>query len=113
MVAIDLEFNSLEKLQSAVGGWVQAIDLSDTMSMWCNEEGKMLKQPHNPYAQYFWDKVYGAHTDYIVGDIVLTGGTDSNGETQGLTESQVETLEWLAFKVRELVEPNITVSVGE
>jgi hypothetical protein len=110
---LDLTTNSLGQLQEAVGGLVQALDLTEVVTMWCNEEGKMLNQPHNPYAQYFFDKVYGAHKDYIVGDIVLTGGTDSNGETQGLTESQVETLEWLAFKVRELVEPNISVFVGE
>jgi hypothetical protein len=110
---LDLTTNSLTQLQEAVGGLVQALDLTEVVTMWCNEEGKMLKQPHNPYAQYFWDKVYGAHTDYIVGDIVLTGGTDSNGETEGLTDSQVETFEWLASKVREWVEPNIKVFVGE
>jgi hypothetical protein len=110
---LDLTTNSLAQLQEAVGGLVQALDLTEVLTMWCNEEGKMYGQPHNPYAQYFWDKVYGQHTDYMVGDIVLTGGTDSNGETLGLTESQTETLEWLAFKVRDWVEPSIKVFVGE
>jgi len=110
---LDLTTNSLAQLQEAVGGLVQALDLTEVLTMWCNEEGKMYGQAHNPYAQYFWDKVYGQHTDYMVGDIVLTGGTDSNGETLGLTESQTETLEWLAFKVRDWVEPSIKVFVGE
>ena len=34
MIVIDLESESLLKLQRAVSGWVQAIDLSETMSMW-------------------------------------------------------------------------------
>lgn len=86
---IDLNEGSLEKLQKAVGGYVQAIDLSDTMSMWCNEEGKMMSLPHNPFGQAFWEKVYG-RTDYIVGDIVLTGGTDKDGETMGLNDEQMK-----------------------
>jgi hypothetical protein len=81
--------NSLVTLQDAVGGLVQAIDLTEKMTMWCNEEGKMMNLPHNPYAQYFWDKTFGPETDYIVGDIVLTGGTDRFGNTLGLTDQQI------------------------
>ena len=38
---IDLNEGSLEKLQKAVGGYVQAIDLCEGLTMWCNEEGKL------------------------------------------------------------------------
>lgn len=105
---IDLTDKSLEKLQEAVGGWVQAIDLSDTMSMWCNEEGKMMSLPHNPFGQAFWEKVYG-RTDYIVGDIVLTGGTDKHGETIGLTDEQMKEISIVVASVNDFISPRITV----
>jgi hypothetical protein len=106
---LDLSSDSLQTLQTAVGGWVQAIDLASDLSMWCNEEGKLNSLPHNPYAQFMWDKVFGAHTDYLVGDIVLTGGTDSEGETIGLTQEQVDIIKSVTAKVQKFVEPSITL----
>lgn len=90
VIELDLSSDSLETLQKAVGGWVQAVDLDSDLSLWCNEEGKMNGLPHNTIAQSFWDKAFGEHTDYIVGDIVLTGGTDSEGDLIGLTHEQIE-----------------------
>lgn len=87
---ISNEKTALATLQSAVGGWVQALDLSDTISLWVNEEGKMDGLPHNPYAQVFWDEAFGAGTDFIVGDIVLTGTPDSEGYTKGLDSNTAE-----------------------
>lgn len=106
---LDLSSDSLQTLQTAVGGWVQAIDLASDLSMWCNEEGKLNSLPHNPYAQFMWDEVFGAHTDYLVGDIVLTGGTDSEGETIGLTQEQVDIIKAVTAKVQKFVEPSIIV----
>ena len=88
-LVFELKSDSLEQLQHAVGGYIQAIDLSDELTLWCNEEGKMMNLPHNRRAQELWDKVFGAGTDYIVGDIVLTGGANEDGETLGLTDAQL------------------------
>lgn len=89
---LDLTNDALKPLQKAVGGCVEAINLANDMTIWCNEEGKLNGLPHNPYAQYLWDAAFGQHTDYIVGDIVLTGGVDEDGETIGLDEWQVEVI---------------------
>lgn len=89
---VDFAENSLKVLQTAVGGWVQAIDLNPRVTMWVNEEGKMNGLPYNIYGTKLWELRYGQGSDVIVGDIVFTGGTDHEGETRGLTESQVETL---------------------
>ena len=113
VIELDLSLDSLQTLQTAVDGWVQAVDLTDRLTMWCNEEGKMINLPHNPFAQYFWDKKFGAHTDYIVGDIVFTGGTDDEGETLGLTAEQIEWVMFFVAKVRQLIEPQIVVIGGE
>jgi hypothetical protein len=90
------EDTALATLQGAVGGWVQALDLSDTVSLWVNEEGKMDGLEHNPYAQVFWDEAFGAGTDFIVGNVVLTGTPDSEGYTQGLDERTAQ-------RIRELL----------
>lgn len=111
VVELDISADSLEYLQTAVGGWVQAIDIATDMTMWCNEEGKLIGLPHNPYAQFMWDKAFGAHTDYIVGDIVLTGGTDEEGATLGLSDEQTVIVRNIVKKVSEFVEPFIKVTV--
>lgn len=92
VTCFDMSTNSLELLQKAVGGYVQAIDLDDTLTLWCNEEGKMMNLPHNEKAQILWDNVFGSGTDYIVGDVVLTGGADDEGEIIGLTDEQINNL---------------------
>lgn len=109
VTTLDISTEPLATLQQGVGGLVQAVDLSQRLTMWLNEEGKVLGQEHNPYGQFFWDKLYGAHTDYIVGDIVISGGTDGNGDTLGLTEQQVEWVTYFVNRVREVVEPSIRV----
>jgi len=107
ILEIDLEPNSLQALQFAVNGLVQAIDIND-FTMWLNEEGKMMSLPHNPFGQALWQFQYG-NTDYIVGDVVITGGTNAKGETLGLTRSQVQRLRTFAQVVRNYVEPRIEV----
>lgn len=82
----DISENTLSKMQEAVGGWVQAIDLSPTLTMWCNEEGKLQNLARNFTAQVLWDARFGSGTDLIVGDVVFTGGTDDEGATLGLDE---------------------------
>jgi hypothetical protein len=84
--------DELSVLQGAVEGWVQAIDLSSILSLWVNEEGKMIRLEHNPLAQIFWDMAFGQETDYIVGTVVLTGTPDADGETQGLSDEHVQEL---------------------
>jgi hypothetical protein len=95
---VDLEApeGSLKVLQNAVGGWVQALDLTERLTMWCDEEGKVTGKPVNILAtRMFWN-AFGVNDDIIVGDIILTGGTDEEGATLGLTEEQVKIYEFLA-----------------
>ena len=91
--------DELAALQGIVGGWVQCIDLEPTISMWLNDEGKLIGLPHNPVAQELWDRRFGPGTDMIVGNVVITGGTDENGDTVGLHE---DTCRWLLHSLREV-----------
>ena len=81
---IDIESDSLTALQSGVGGYVQAIDISPRLTMWLNEEGKIEGLPHNIVAQVIFDNRFGPGLDKIVGNAVFTGGTDDEGDTLGL-----------------------------
>lgn len=83
--------NSLEQLQGAVGGLVQAVDFTDHLTIWVNEEGKLYGLPINPMATFLWEKYFGL-TDFICGDVIFTGGTDEEGETLGLDEETAKEL---------------------
>jgi hypothetical protein len=94
MSVIDIAGDELTTLQSKVGGWVQAIDITSSLTMWANEEGKLVGLPVNGFATELWESRFGA-TDIIVGDIVLTGVADDEGETLGLSDTQVESIKAL------------------
>ena len=79
---------SYKTLSSAVGGYIQSIDFDDTITLWCNENGKLDDLPQNPVATAFWVEKFGL-TDYVVGDVIFTGGTDDEGQTLGLSDEQV------------------------
>jgi hypothetical protein len=97
---IDLEEHDvLKKLQSAVGGWVQSVDLRDDLTLWCNEEGKLIGLPTNLIGTHLYEKSFGM-TDVIKGNIVFTGGTDDEGETLSLPRPWQLQLQELADKLR-------------
>ena len=83
--------SQLSILQNAVGGYIEAVDLEDNLTMWVNEEGKLNGLPINAMATMLWEKHFG-FTDVIVGDVIFTGGTGSEGETLGLDEETANTL---------------------
>lgn len=69
--------SSLEQLQQRVGGWIEAAPVFDRrLTMYCNEEGKILGLPINRLATILLQP--DAH-DVIAGDVVLVGGADAEG----------------------------------
>ena len=97
---LDIEEDSLKKLQGAVGGWVQAVDLRDDLTLWCNEEGKLVEgMMPNVIGTHLYEKNFGV-LDVIMGDIVFTGGTDDEGDNLSLPRPWQLQLEELAEKLR-------------
>ena len=89
---------SYDLLQQKVGGWFQVVALEQREAdLWLNEEGKLNNLPRNPIATSLFRSEYGDY-DFIVGDVVITGGVDDNGDTLGLTDEQVQ--EFLAYQPR-------------
>jgi hypothetical protein len=97
---LDLEADSLMQLQEAVGGLVQAVDLHDDLTLWCNEEGKLINgMLANVIGTHLYEKNFGM-TDIIMGDIVFTGGTDDEGDNLALPTAWLVQLQELAGKLR-------------
>jgi hypothetical protein len=106
---LDLDTDTLEKLQGAVGGLIQAVDLHDDLTLWCNEEGKLINgmQP-NVIGTHLYEKSFSV-TDIIMGDVVFTGGTDDEGENLGLPFAWQLQLQELADKLRSAYEGEVHV----
>lgn len=85
----------LSQLQTAVGGYVQAVYPNRNTTLWCNEDGKFLALPVNRGATVLWHELQPAATDTLHGVVVVTGGADGEGDTLAVdpeTESIIGTL---------------------
>lgn len=92
---VDLGEDSYSVLSDAVGGYIECVELNPGLSLWVNEEGKLIGLPTNQVATRIWDTVFGFNTDIIKGDVILTGGADSEGNTLGLSDEMVALVEKL------------------
>ncbi len=64
---IEIE-NTLEALQDAVGGWIEAIYLDNNAVLICDEEGKLKGLPSN----------FVTSSDIIVGDVLFVSVADED-----------------------------------
>lgn len=90
---VDFEkHNAYDVLSDAVGGLIEHVDLpGSSVSMYVNEEGKLKRMSFNQIATDLWEISWGM-TDMIVGDVILTGGSDDDGEELGLSDELVSQL---------------------
>lgn len=66
------EIFTLEELQGFVGGFIEAVPLSDGTVMWLNEEGKLNGLPVNVKADGIAHRMSGiALWDRVVGDVLI------------------------------------------
>ena len=81
---------SYELLREAVGGLIDVVELRGKgVDMWVNDEGLILGLEQNPYGTALYDEEFGTPQP-IVGNIIITGACDEEGETLGLTDEQVD-----------------------
>jgi hypothetical protein len=79
--------HSLENLQKAVGGYIEAVRITDSIVMWVNEEGKLNDLAPNFNLNGVGDMLL----DVVVGDVVITG-CNGEGDTLSLSYDNVEEL---------------------
>lgn len=90
--------SELETLQFAVQGWVQAVSLAqdwEGLVLWVNEEHKLVEgMSYNYLASEVWLESFRGYllgaNDFILGNAVITGEADENGETLSLSIEQAE-----------------------
>jgi len=78
----------LDALQLLVGGWIEYVP-TDALTVYCNEEGKIIPLPPN----YRATNAFGSELqpgDILAGDVVVLGELDDEGDTTGLTDEQAE-----------------------
>lgn len=80
---------SYDTLYEGVNGLVELVSLNRDVDMWVNEEGKVNGLEPNLLATLIWNKVF-PNPDVIMGNVVITGGVDEEGNTLGLSEESIQ-----------------------
>lgn len=92
--AVEFEFGkSYELLSNAVGGMIECVGLKDA-DLWCNENGIAEGLELNMIASAIYSEAFNA-SNPILGNVIITGSVDDEGETLGLTDEQVAY--WLGY----------------
>ena len=81
-------------LSDAVGGMIECVGIDENTDMWVNENGIAEGLPLNLHGSAIYSETWKAGNP-ILGNVIITGGTDEEGYTLGLTDEQVE--KWLAY----------------
>lgn len=92
LIDLQADSNELLTLQSAVGGLIEVATLQSGYTMFMNEEGKIHELPVNIKATEIWLANFPNFPDVIMGDVVLAGGTDEEGEQLGLDPEYANSL---------------------
>ena len=100
----------LDYLQSRVGGHIEALRIPGTgINLYLNEEGKLLGLAVNERADAIaWRTRAVSFSGVIVGDVVVVGPVDEQGNDTGLSEEQVAWLkkELSVDEIMELLRPD-------
>jgi hypothetical protein len=85
------EVDSIEydTLYEAVNGLVELVSINKDIDMWLNEEGKVNGLEPNIIASLIWNKVF-PNFDVVMGDVIITGGADDEGNTVGLSDQSIQ-----------------------
>jgi Domain of unknown function (DUF3846) len=90
-------------LAKQVMGYVEAIGLENECTMYLNEEGKLDGLPFNRHANSIAHALnrFLPDTDYIVGNVVICGPLNSEGDDTSLTPQHVTEIMNVIFPVKE------------
>ena len=85
---VEFDFGkSYQLLSDAVGGMIECVGLEGA-DLWCNENGIAEGLPLNMIASAIYSDAFNA-SNPILGNVIITGSCDDEGETLGLTDEQV------------------------
>lgn len=79
----------LQLLRETLGGHLEMVALPNGLTMFVNEEGKLMEMPLNVRAT----KLSGLFPhDVIAGPAVIMGTVDGHGDTLGLSDEELDAL---------------------
>lgn len=88
--------NGCTPLQERVGGYIEAVSSDDDqVTLWINEEGKLMGLPVNELGTTLWHVLSPgmAGVDVLCGPVVVSGGTDPEGDTLSIPDGLRHVLE--------------------
>lgn len=84
--------DTLKHLQGEVGGYIELVSLAGGLDLYLDEDGITKGLSPNVVGSLVASTHGFNQGSFLLGPVVLTGGTDDEGETLGLTEAQVASL---------------------
>jgi hypothetical protein len=85
----EVESIEYETLYEAVNGLVELVTINENVDMWLNEEGKINGLEPNIIASLIYNKVF-PNFDIVMGNVIITGGADDEGNTIGLSDESIQ-----------------------
>lgn len=88
------DFAGAEDYTRCVDGYIEAVDVPDLgIRIYVNEEGLIRRLPFNSRASFlWWYYVPAARESLLVGDAVIVGCPDADGETTDVPEAVLQLL---------------------
>lgn len=86
------EASSLEELQKAVGGLIEAVQLAPGVHGWVNEEGLFNGLPFNDLASILYRTAYPGADVGVVGNMLLMGENADGSEDADLPKEWFDAL---------------------
>jgi hypothetical protein len=105
---LDGAAGSYGTLRTAVGGLIEYVPLPGC-EMVVNEEGKYNGSKRNIVATSLFEQAYGAGTDVIMGNVVIVGLTDDEGETTALNPLAIDLLQEGARMIQQRIREALAV----
>jgi len=84
----EVESIEYETLSTAVNGMIELVSISEDIDMWLNEEGKLIGLEPNVIATMLFYQAFSKF-DLVMGDVIITGGSDGEGKTIGLSDESI------------------------
>jgi len=97
-VLTPVEVNGLADYQRLVGGYIECVEMHTHDNVFLNEEGKLDRLPLNSIATDILLRIIGPY-DVIVGDVVIVGRSDGQGEI--VKDISPEGKRWIKLVARE------------
>jgi hypothetical protein len=91
----ELEVQTLEEYQAAVGGWIEPVDIPDLgVTVYVHEEGLVLGLPFNSRATFLWWYYVpeARQKAMLVGPALVVGLPARNGDSTDIPRDTVELL---------------------